>query len=139
MATIMLRSTLLEPHWHWLSRSLTTKKMFTSSASPIASSSELPPQPLNTHYKITLRRSAISLGSKKQGTLVSLGLHRRMQTVYHRHSPEVAGKILLLKELVEVENVSPEMVKTKQEMRRERMASRGYQVVGNRRDRFMGI
>jgi hypothetical protein len=62
-----------------------------------------------------------------------------MQTVYHPHSPEVAGKILLVKELLEVENVPQEMVRTKQEMRRERMASRGYKVVGSRRDRFMGV
>jgi hypothetical protein len=62
-----------------------------------------------------------------------------MQTVYHPHCPEVAGKILLVKELVEVENVPTDMVRTKQEMRKERMASRGYKVVGSRRDRFMGV
>ncbi|KAF8885477.1 hypothetical protein BD779DRAFT_1418302, partial [Infundibulicybe gibba] len=86
-----------------------------------------------THYKITLRRSAISLGSKIKGTLVSLGIHRRMQTVYHPHSPEAAGKILRVKELVEVSNVSPDGVRTKLEMRKERMAPRGYKVVGSRR------
>ena len=140
MAT-MLRSRcmLLEPRWRGLSRSLISTTTSPSSTSSIASSSTSLPKPSTSHYKITLRRSAISLGSKKQGTLVSLGIHRRNQTVYHPHSPEVAGKILLVKELVEVENVPTEMVKTKQEMRKDRMASRGYKVVGSRRDRFLGV
>lgn len=92
-----------------------------------------------THFKITLRRSAISLGEKKQGTLKSLGLHRRMQTVYHRHSPEVAGKILHVKELLEVENVPQELVQTKQEQRQERKAERGYKVVGEKRSTFLHL
>ena len=96
-------------------------------------------QSTTTHFKITLRRSAISLGEKKQGTLKSLGLHRRMQTVYHRHSPEVAGKILHVKELLEVENVPQELVQTKQEQRQERKAERGYKVVGEKRSTFLHI
>ncbi|KAF8657147.1 hypothetical protein AX16_002261 [Volvariella volvacea WC 439] len=93
----------------------------------------------NTHFKITLRRSAISLGDRMKGTLVSLGLHRRHQTVYHRHSPEVAGKILAAKELLEVENVPESAVRTKQEMRQDRKAPRGYKVVGSRKDTFMHV
>ena len=84
-----------------------------------------------THYKITLRRSAISLPEPFKATLVSLGIHRRMQTVYHPHTSECAGKILKLKELVEVENVSTSAVRTKTEQRQERRASRGYRVVGS--------
>lgn len=83
----------------------------------------------NTHYKITLMRSPISLGDRIKGTLVSLGIHRRMQTVYHPHSPEFAGKILAVKELVKVENVPAAAVRTKTEQRRERKASRGFVVV----------
>ena len=82
-----------------------------------------------THYKITLRRSAISLPESFKATLVSLGIHRRMQTVYHPHTPECAGKILKVKELVEVENVPASAVRTKTEQRVERKASRGYKVV----------
>lgn len=93
-----------------------------------ASSSDAP----LTHYKITLRRSAISLGEKKQRTLHSLGITRRFQTVYMQHCPEVAGKILLLKELLEVENVRASDVRTKEEQTRERKAPRGYVVKGNR-------
>ena len=84
-----------------------------------------------THYKITLRRSAISLPESFKATLVSLGIHRRMQTVYHPHTPECAGKILKVKELVEVENVPASAVRTKTEQRQERKASRGYEVVGS--------
>jgi large subunit ribosomal protein L30 len=140
--TTMLRSRsiLFQPQWRQfqMSRSLATTTMHTpSSVHP--SASDALSKPPNTHFKITLRRSAISLGSKKQGTLVSLGIHRRMQTVYHPHCPEVAGKILLVKELVEVENVPTEMVRTKQEMKRDRMPNRGYQVVGSKRESFMCV
>jgi len=48
------------------------------------------------------------------------------------HCPQAAGKILLLKELVEVENVPATEVRTKQEQKRERRAQRGYVVKGNK-------
>jgi len=85
----------------------------------------------STYYKITLRRSAIALPEPFKATLVSLGIHRRMQTVYHPHTPECAGKILKVKELVEVENVPASAVRTKTEQRQERKASKGYKVVGS--------
>jgi len=119
-------------------RMLTTIQETTSPSSslPVPPSSDGIP---NTHFKITLRRSAISLGDKMKGTLVSLGIHRRFQTVYHKHTPEVAGKILKLKELLEVENVPDYLVKTKQQQRRERKAPRGYKVVGSKQESFMNI
>lgn len=89
----------------------------------------------NTHYKITLLRSPISLGARIKGTLVSLGIHRRMQTVYHPHAPAFAGKILAVKELVAVRNVPAAAVRTKTEQRRERKASRGFEVVSGMRER----
>jgi large subunit ribosomal protein L30 len=60
--------------------------------------------------------------------LVSLGLRRRLQTVFLPHSAPAAGKILRVKELVKVENVVEADVKTKREMRAERKAIRGYYV-----------
>ena len=93
--------------------------------------------PKNTHFKITLRRSAISLGDKLKGTLISLGIHRRHQTVYHKHSSEVAGKILKVKELVEVGNVPEELVRTKEQQMRDRKATRGYKVVRSGHGGFM--
>jgi hypothetical protein len=52
-----------------------------------------------------------------------------MQTVYHPFSPDIAGKILQVKELVEVRNVIEDDVRTPEEARRERKAVRGYEVV----------
>ncbi|KAG5341696.1 hypothetical protein C0989_007923 [Termitomyces sp. Mn162] len=128
---------LLRTPWRNASRTLTT-----ITQPPTASGSTAPPhidpEPL-THFKITLRRSAISLGDKIKGTLIALGLHRRMQTVYHRHTPEAAGKILRVKELVEVHNVPASQVMTAQERRLERKAPRGYKVVGSRRNALMGV
>jgi large subunit ribosomal protein L30 len=110
-------------------RCLTTEATQTSSPANTESISSSPPA---THYKITLRRSAIALGAKKQKTLLSLGITRRFQTVYKPHDPQTAGKILLLKELVEVENVPASAVRTKQEQTQERKAPRGYVVTGNK-------
>jgi len=115
-----------------VARALTT----TSSTTSPEKNASAPP---NTHFKITLRRSAISLGDKIKGTLKALGIHRRFQTVYFPHSPEVAGKILKVKELVEVENVPRHLVFTKQEQRQQRKSPRGYKVVGSRMTTFMHV
>lgn len=61
-----------------------------------------------------------------------MGIHRRMQTVFHPHSPEMAGKILTCKELLEVQNVGPEQVRNKTEQRWDRKAPRGFKVVGSK-------
>ncbi|KAG2051317.1 hypothetical protein BDR06DRAFT_862387, partial [Suillus hirtellus] len=78
-----------------------------------------------THFKITLRRSAIALGERKKETLVAFGLYRRMQPVYNVHSPEAAGTILKVKELVEVENVLAKAVHSRSEQRKERKEAMG--------------
>jgi large subunit ribosomal protein L30 len=52
-----------------------------------------------------------------------------MQTVYHLQTPEMAGKILAVKELVEVENVPASAVRTMEQQRKERKAPRGFKVV----------
>jgi large subunit ribosomal protein L30 len=107
-----------------------------STSAPTSTLSAPPPQlasgelePL-THYKITLRRSAISLPQKFKDTVAALGLTRRHQTVFQRHTPEAAGMILRVKELLEVSNVPTSQVRTGVEQREERKASRGYEVVG---------
>ncbi|KZT22383.1 hypothetical protein NEOLEDRAFT_658114 [Neolentinus lepideus HHB14362 ss-1] len=106
----------------------TSRHLATTTNSPASLSS----QPETTHYRITLRRSAIALGHAKQATLIALGLRRRFQTVYHTHTPDIAGKILAVKELVEVQNVRRDEVRTKEEMTRERRATRGFEVVERR-------
>ncbi|KAG9032782.1 hypothetical protein FRB95_001043 [Tulasnella sp. JGI-2019a] len=83
----------------------------------------------NTHYKITLTRSAIGLPKRVKATLEALGIWRRMGTAFMPHTPEAAGKILRLKEIVSVRNVPASQVRNKIEMRQERKAPRGYVVV----------
>ncbi|KAF9475436.1 hypothetical protein BDN70DRAFT_883691 [Pholiota conissans] len=152
MSTSILRRTNLGAYLRPISRlsALQTRALTTSSSSssatstpplntPISSEPTLQSPPPLTHFKITLRRSAISLGDKIKGTLLALGFHRRHQTVYHPHGPEVAGKILRVKELVEVENVPTHMVMTAGQQRQARKAPRGYKVVGTRRGAFMGV
>ncbi|EIN03974.1 hypothetical protein PUNSTDRAFT_93411 [Punctularia strigosozonata HHB-11173 SS5] len=120
------------------SRAFSSGRALCSSPPAQAVSSSQPAsdsEPL-THFRITLRRSAISLPDKIQDTVAALGLRRRHQTVYHPHSPETAGKILKIKELVEVENVPASAVKDAREQRLERKASRGYTVEGSSLAKF---
>jgi large subunit ribosomal protein L30 len=105
-----------------------TPQLSSSSSSPTASGEP------NTHFRITLRRSGISLGKRVQGTLAALGLRRRMQTVYHSYTPEAAGMILAVKELIEVQNVPASAVRTAGQQRKERKALRGFVVVGSKRE-----
>jgi len=100
-----------------------------AASSPPSSTSAFEPK---THFRITLRRSGISLGNRIQGTLAALGLRRRMQTVYHPHTQESAGMILAVKELVEVQNVPSSAVRTAGQQRAERKALRGFTVVGSK-------
>jgi ribosomal protein L30 len=93
----------------------------------------------NTHFKITLRRSVIYLGDKKKGTLAALGLHRRNQTVFHPHKPDIAGKILAVKELLEVRNVPATEVRDKLEQRIERKAPQGHEAVGPHMEKLDGV
>lgn len=113
---------------------LISTRLLSNSTSSSQPTTPAPEGESNTHYRITLRRSAISLPSAIKGTLTSLGIHRRHQTVYHPHSSINAGKILRVKELVEVENVPASAVRTKTEQRHERKAKRGYSVLGSRLD-----
>ncbi|KAF2154015.1 mitochondrial 54S ribosomal protein YmL33 [Myriangium duriaei CBS 260.36] len=57
------------------------------------------------YFRITLLRSAIGLPDKYAGVLRALGLTRRMRTVYHPVSKEMAGQIFSVKELVDVQEV----------------------------------
>ena len=66
------------------------------------------------------------MGRKKNGTLAALGLKRRMQTVYHPVSPDTAGLIFDVKELVGVEEVEGRL--SKGEMREQRKPEPGYWV-----------
>ena len=77
-------------------------------------------------FKITLMRSGIGLPRKTQGVLHALGLRKRMRTVYHPVSADVAGQILKVKELVAVSEV--EKALTKEEMKASRRPDPGFYV-----------
>lgn len=79
-----------------------------------------------SYFKITLIRSAIGLPRKTQGVLSALGLRKRMRTVFHPVSPQIAGHIMKVKELVAVSEV--ESALTKAEMRDSRRPEPGYYI-----------
>jgi large subunit ribosomal protein L30 len=75
-------------------------------------------------FRVTLHRSAIGLPERTRGVLAALGLRKRTQTVFHPVSPQFAGMIMKVKELVKVEEVDRAL--TPQEMREERRPERGF-------------
>lgn len=77
-------------------------------------------------FKITLIRSSIGLPQKTQGVLKALGLLRRMKTVYQPVSPDIAGQIMKVKELVAVSEV--EKALTQAEMKDLRRPDPGYYI-----------
>ncbi|KAF2839650.1 50S ribosomal protein-like protein L30 [Patellaria atrata CBS 101060] len=78
------------------------------------------------YFRVTLLRSAIGLPKKTHGALAALGLRRRMNTVYHPVSQDVAGMIMKVKELVDVQEVEQPLTKT--EMREMRRPDPGFYV-----------
>jgi large subunit ribosomal protein L30 len=60
-------------------------------------------------FRVTLMRSAIGLPRKSGGVLKALGLHKRLRTVYHPVTPDVAGQIFAVKELVDVQEVDQKL------------------------------
>ncbi len=77
-------------------------------------------------FRITLIRSAIGLPTRTSGVLRALGLRKRKSTVYHPVSPQVAGQIMKVKELVAVEETEEEL--SKQEMHERRRPDPGFYV-----------
>lgn len=77
-------------------------------------------------FKITLIRSAIGLPRKTQGVLAALGLRKRMKTVFLPVSPDVAGQVMKVKELVAVSEVDQAL--TTSEMKEIRRPDPGYYI-----------
>lgn len=75
-------------------------------------------------FRITLQRSAIGLPERTRGILSALGLHRRMQTVFHPVEPQFAGMIFKVKELVRVQEVDKAL--TKHQVKAERTPDAGF-------------
>ncbi len=77
-------------------------------------------------FRVTLHRSAIGLPERTRGVLKALGLRRRSQTVFHPVSPQFAGMIFRVKELVRVAEVDETM--TKQELKAVRTPDAGFYI-----------
>lgn len=75
-------------------------------------------------FRITLHRSAIGLPERTRGVLAALGLRRRSQVVFHPVSPQFAGMILKVKELVRVEEVERPL--SRAEVKAERTPDPGF-------------
>ena len=69
-------------------------------------------------------RSGIGLPKRTQGVLKALGLRQRMKTVFYPVTPEVAGQIMKVKELVAVQEVDRAL--TKEELKAERRPDPGF-------------
>ncbi|GAW20792.1 hypothetical protein ANO14919_103030 [Xylariales sp. No.14919] len=79
-----------------------------------------------SYFRITLHRSAIGLPRRTRGVLAALGLRKRTQTVFQPVTPDAAGMILKVKELVLVQEV-PEAL-TPEQLRAERKPLPGFWV-----------
>jgi large subunit ribosomal protein L30 len=77
-------------------------------------------------FRITLTRSSIGLPRRTSGVLKALGLRYRMQTVFYPVTPEVAGQIMKVKELVSVREVDKAL--TREELREERSPDPGFYI-----------
>ncbi len=55
--------------------------------------------------RVTLYKSAIKSGTKRELTIRTLGLTRMNQTVEHDDTPQIRGMIFKVKHLVKVEEV----------------------------------
>ncbi|KAI2632498.1 hypothetical protein GGS26DRAFT_556202 [Hypomontagnella submonticulosa] len=79
-----------------------------------------------SYFRITLHRSSIGLPQRTRGVLAALGLRKRSQTVFHPVSPQSAGMILKVKELVKVKEVDRAL--SPAEIRAERRPEAGFWV-----------
>ncbi|KAI1816428.1 hypothetical protein GGS20DRAFT_583536 [Poronia punctata] len=75
-------------------------------------------------FRITLHRSAIGLPERTRGVLAALGLRKRGKTVFHPVTPDSAGMLMKVKELVKVEEVDRAL--SPKELRDERRPEAGF-------------
>ncbi len=77
-------------------------------------------------FRIKLIRSPTGLRSKVKGVSKTLGLRKRMPTVFHPITPSTAGQIMQIKELVAVSEVHERL--TKEEVPQRRLPEKGWYV-----------
>lgn len=80
------------------------------------------------YYRIHLYRSFIGLPQTTRLTCQALGLSKRGKVVYKKVSPEIAGQVLKIKELVKVNLV--EDLKIRELELASRKSAPGYSVIG---------
>ena len=79
-----------------------------------------------SYLRITLHRSAIGLPERTRGVLAALGLRRRSQVVFKPVTPQFAGLVMKVKELVRVQEVDRAL--TRAEVKAERTPDPGFYV-----------
>ena len=79
-----------------------------------------------SYFRITLLRSSIGLPKQASGVLKALGLRKRMSTGFHPVTPDTAGQIMKVKELVAVSEVDRPL--TRAEVKAERKPDTGFYV-----------
>lgn len=79
-------------------------------------------------YRIQLYRSFIGMPQTIRDTCKAIGLSKRGSVVYKKVSPQIAGQVVKIKELVRVNLV--ESLETQQVELQSRKSSSGYKVVG---------
>ncbi|PHH83831.1 hypothetical protein CDD82_21 [Ophiocordyceps australis] len=79
-----------------------------------------------SYLRITLHRSSIGMPQRSRDVLAALGLKRRMQTVFHRADPNIAGMVFRVKELVRVSEVARPL--TPKQLRAERKPPSGFYI-----------
>ncbi|PHH60521.1 hypothetical protein CDD81_1568 [Ophiocordyceps australis] len=79
-----------------------------------------------SYLRITLHRSSIGMPQRSRHVLAALGLHRRMQTVFHRAEPNIVGMVFRVKELVRVSEAPRPL--TPKQLRAERRPPSGFYV-----------
>ena len=82
--------------------------------------------PRQSFFRIVLRRSAIGLPARSTGVLRALGLRKRMSVVYQPVSMHIAGMIMKVKELVDVQEVDRAL--TRAEVKETRRPDPGFWV-----------
>ena len=87
-----------------------------------------------SYFRITLIRSAIGLPKRTGRVLQSLGLRKRMNTVFHRVTPDIAGKIMKVKELIAVSEVDQAL--TKAQVHAQRKPEPGFYIESRAADQL---
>ncbi|KAI1432155.1 hypothetical protein GGR50DRAFT_675962 [Xylaria sp. CBS 124048] len=75
-------------------------------------------------FRITLQRSAIGLPQRTRNVLKALGFRKRCQTIFQPVTPDSAGMIMKVKELVSVKEVDRAL--SPKELRAERQPEPGF-------------